>query len=50
MIWDLLDEHSSVDAIVAMLQQRFSDSPEVIAAGVRNALASMIQSSLVIES
>lgn len=50
MIWDLLDEHSSVDAVVAMLQQRFSDSPEVIAVGVRSALQSMIQSALVVES
>ncbi len=50
MIWDLLEEHSSVDAVVAMLQQRFSDSPAVIAAGVRSALESMIVSALVIES
>jgi len=50
MIWDLLDEHASVDAVVAMLQQRFSDSPDVIAIGVRSALTSMIDSGLVVES
>lgn len=47
LIWDLLDDHESVDAVVAMLQQRFSDAPDVIAAGVRSALASMQQSGLV---
>lgn len=50
MIWDLLDEHPSIDAVVAMLQQRFSDSPEVIAVGVLSALESMMQSALVVES
>lgn len=47
LIWDLLDEHHSVDAVVAMLQQRFSDAPDVIAAGVRTALSSMQQNDLV---
>lgn len=50
MIWDLLEDHSSVDAVVAMLQQRFSDPPAVIATGVRSALESMIHSALVIET
>lgn len=50
MIWDLLDEHRTVDAVVAMLQQRFSDAPDVIADGVRAAIAAMMQSSLVVES
>lgn len=50
MIWDLLDEHPTVDAVVSMLQQRYSDAPDVIADGVRTALAAMMQSALVVES
>jgi len=47
LIWDLLDEHSQVDQLVAMLQQQFSDPPEMIAAGVEQALASLIDAQLV---
>lgn len=50
LIWDLLRQHHTVDALVAMLQQRFSDSPEVIAAGVESALASMHRTELVVVS
>jgi hypothetical protein len=47
LIWDLLADNHSVDEIVALLQQRFSDAPEVIADGVRVALDSLVQASLV---
>lgn len=50
LIWDLLPAHPSIDGLVAMLQQRFSDSPVVIADGVRSALDAMMAASLVIES
>jgi hypothetical protein len=50
VIWDLLHEHHTVDALVAMLQQQFSDSPEVIAHGVRSALTAMTQTALVVVS
>lgn len=46
MIWDLLDDHGSVDAIVAMLQQQFSDAPDVIAGGVQVALNSFLDASI----
>ncbi len=46
MIWDLLADHGSVDEIVAMLQQQFSDAPDVIAGGVRIALQSFLEASL----
>lgn len=46
MIWDLLAEHGSVGEIVAMLQQQFSDPPDVIAGGVRVALDSFLDASL----
>jgi len=49
-IWDLLREHHTVDALVAMLQQQFSDSPEVIGVGVRRALSSMTEAELVVMS
>lgn len=49
MIWDLLVEHHTVEGIVAMLQQHFSDPPAVISAGVEAALASFLQSSLLVE-
>ncbi len=47
MIWDLLDAHPSVEAIVPELQSRFTDSPDVIAGGVRAAISMFIDSSLV---
>ena len=47
LIWDLLADHDSIDAIVAMLQQRFSDAPDVIRSGVVDALDSMADSGLV---
>lgn len=47
LIWDLLAEHETIEAIVAMLQQRFSDARDVIADGVRTALSSMGESGLV---
>jgi hypothetical protein len=50
LIWDLLREHHTVDALVAMLQQQFSDSPAVIADGVHRALTSMTQTGLVVEA
>ncbi len=46
MIWDLLADHGSVDEIVAMLQQQFSDPPDVIAGGVQVALQSFLDTSL----
>ena len=46
MIWDLLADHGSVDEIVAMLQQQFSDSPDVIAGGVQVALNSFLDASI----
>jgi hypothetical protein len=49
MIWDLLDAHVSVNEVAAMLQQRFSDSPEVIANGVRMAIESFLDASLIVE-
>jgi hypothetical protein len=47
LIWDLLADNNSVDEIVALLQQRFSDPRDVIAAGVQAALGSLLQASLV---
>lgn len=47
MIWDLLLDHGSVDEIVAMLQQQFSDAPDVIAGGVRVAISSFLDAMLV---
>lgn len=49
LIWDLLDENPQPAQLVAQLQQRFSDRPEVIASGVEVGLRSLIESSLVIE-
>lgn len=46
MIWDLLADHGSIDEIVAMLQQQFSDPPDVIAGGVQVALQSFLDTSL----
>ena len=46
MIWDLLADHGSVDEIVAMLQQQFSDSPDVIAGGVRVAIQSFLDAAI----
>ena len=48
IIWDLLDTHPSVDALTPELQKRFNDSPEIIASGVRSALAMLIESSLIV--
>lgn len=48
LIWDLLDENPQVDQLVAMLQQRFSDAPEVIASGVELGLRSLIEAELVV--
>lgn len=48
LIWDLLDENPEPAQLVAQLQQRFSDSPEVIASGVDVGLRSLIESSLVV--
>ena len=47
LIWDLLDENPEVGQLVAMLQQRYSDPPETIAAGVELALTSLIDAALV---
>lgn len=47
MIWELLEEHPSVDALVPELQSRFTDSAETIAGGIRAAIAMFIDSSLV---
>lgn len=47
MIWDLLDECPSVDALVPALQERFTDAPQVIAGGIRSALQMFIDTSLV---
>ena len=49
-IWDLLAEHATVNAIVAVLQQRFSDSPDVIARGVQSALDSFVDTKLIGEA
>ncbi len=50
LIWDLLDIAPSVDDLVPELQSRFTDSPEVIANGIRAALSMFINSSLVTAS
>jgi len=49
LIWDLLEEHPEVGHVVAMLQQQFSDPPEVIAAGVQTGLQSLLDASLVVK-
>ena len=46
MIWDLLADRGTVDEIVAMLQQQFSDSPDVIASGVEAALNSFLDAGI----
>lgn len=47
LIWDLLEQRSSVDELVPELQSRFTDSPDVIATGIRSAIAMFIESALV---
>jgi hypothetical protein len=49
LIWDLLDEYPTIGAITAMLQQRYTDPPEIIGAGVQAALLSFLQAALVEE-
>jgi hypothetical protein len=49
LIWDLLGEHETIDAITAMLQQRFTDAPEIISTGVQAALDSFLHAGLVEE-
>jgi len=47
IIWDLMDECPSVNALLPELQRMFSDSPEAIAGGIRNALEMFLDSRLV---
>jgi len=49
LIWDLLAEHATPEELASMLQQQFSDPPEVIASGVEAGLSSLIEASLVVE-
>ena len=48
-IWDLLDEHPTIGAVTAVLQQKYTDAPEVIGAGVQAAIASFLRAGLVEE-
>ncbi len=48
LIWDLLDSHHTVAQVVDQLVERFSDSREMIEAGVRAALDSFVSQELVV--
>lgn len=47
IIWDLLHDHSTAEGLVAMLQQHYSDAPEVIRAGLEVGLAHLVNAGLV---
>jgi len=47
VIWDLLREHSTAEQLVAMLQQHYSDSPEVIRSGLEVGLTYLVDAGLV---
>ena len=50
MIWDLLEEHDSIEALAAVLEERYSDSRDVLADGVTSAIASLLDAGLVEEA
>lgn len=49
LIWELLDQHNTIPAVVEQLAEQFSDPAETIEAGVRQAIDSFISQQLVEE-
>lgn len=50
VIWDLLAEHDTFDALASMLQAHYSDPPEVIRSGLELGIQSLVDAGLVVES
>lgn len=46
IIWDLVDEFPSVNAVLPEVQRMFSDSPDVIIGGIRTAFALFLEGEL----
>ena len=49
VIWDLLADHEDLDELVARVQERFADPPEIVESGTRAAVAQLLESGLIEE-